>query len=166
MKNINFSYEGAEYSITFTPKEDYSVHGMVLNDKEISIQVSFSRNYVRVYKVLDDVFSTEENLIHEEKLALNKVKASEFLEWYIRDAEDISMLGIKVYDLLRDSGKASLSVVELFNQSPFIPADICEIEDKEAISYRTEDLIYIDDLKPIKLTNHQKQYYYERDSNR
>lgn len=163
MKNINFSYEGAEYSITFTPKEDYSVHGMVLNDKEISIQVSLSRNYVRVYKVLDDVFSTEENLIHEEKLALNKVKASKFLDWYIRDAEDYSMLGVKVYDLLRDSGKASLSVVDLFNQSPFIPADICEIEDKEMISYRTEDVIFIDDLTPVELTDHQKQYYYERD---
>ena len=166
MKNINFTYEGAEYSITFTPRGEYSINNIEMNDKEISVQVSFSRNYVRVYKVLDDVFSTEENLIHEEKLALNKVKASKFLEWYIRDAEDFSMLGVKVYDLLRDSGKASLSVVDLFNQCRDIPADICEIEDKEAIGYRTEDLIYIDDLKPIELTNHQKQYYYERDSNR
>jgi len=162
MKNINFSYEGAEYSITFTPKEDYSVHGMVLNDKEISIQVSFSRNYVRVYKVLDDVFSTEENLIHEEKLALNKVKASRFLEWYISISEEYSMLGIMIYDLLRDSGKATLSVVDLFNKSPFIPTEICEIEDKYAISYRTEDLIFIDDLTPVELTDHQKQYYYEQ----
>lgn len=162
MKNINFSYEGAEYSITFTPKEDYSVHGMVLNDKEISIQVSLSRNYVRVYKVLDDVFSTEENLIHEEKLALNKVKASEFLDWYLRYSEDLTMLGIKIYDMLRDIGKASLRVVDLFNECTFIPADICEIKDDNIISYLKDDIMLIDDITPVELTDNQKMYYYEQ----
>jgi hypothetical protein len=163
MKNINFSYEGAEYSITFTPKEDYSVHGMVLNDKEISIQVSLSRNYVRVYKVLDDVFSTEENLIHEEKLALNKVKASKFLEWYVKEADDYGLLGFKVYDILRDSGQITLRVEDLFNQSAFIPEKICEFRDDQAIGYRPNEILFEDD---ITLTDNQKMYYYERDSNR
>ena len=156
-KNVNFSYDGAEYSINLTTKED-SFHYC----NRFSVEVSKTHNFVRVRKETDDVFSKVDNLVHEEKLALNKVRASEFLEWYIRDAEDISMLGCKVYDLLRASGKASLSVVELFNQSPFIPADICEIEDKEMISYRTEDVIFIDDLSSVELTDHQKQYYYEQ----
>jgi hypothetical protein len=156
-KNVNFSYDGAEYSINLTTKED-SFHYC----NSFAIEVSATNNYVRVRKETEDVFSKVDNLVHEEKLALNKVRASEFLEWYIRDAEDYSMLGCKVYDLLRDSGKASLSVVDLFNQSPFIPADICEIEDKEMISYRTEDVIFIDDLTPVELTDHQKQYYYEK----
>jgi len=156
-KNVNFSYDGAEYSINLTTKED-SFHYC----NSFAIEVSKTHNFVRVRKETEDVFSKVDNLVHEEKLALNKVRASEFLEWYIRDAEDYSMLGCKVYDQLRDSGKAYLSVVELFNQSPFIPADICEIEDKEAISYRTEDVIFIDDLTPVELTDHQKQYYYEK----
>jgi hypothetical protein len=156
-KNINFTYEGAEYSINLTTKED-SFHYC----NSFAVEVSATNNYVRVRKETEDVFSKVDNLVHEEKLALNKVRASEFLEWYIRDAEDYSMLGCKVYDLLRASGKASLSVVDLFNQSPFIPADICEIEDKEAISYRTEDVIFIDDLTQMELSNEQKQYYYEQ----
>jgi len=156
-KNINFSYDGIEYTITLTTKEDSFQHF-----SDFSIEISATHNFVRVRKITDDVFSKESNLVHEEKLALNKVRASEFLDWYIRDAEDYSMLGCKVFDLLRDSGKASLSVVDLFKQSPFIPSDICEIEDKEAISYRTEDVLFIDDLTPVELTDHQKMYYYEQ----
>jgi hypothetical protein len=156
-KNVNFSYDGAEYSINLISKENSFQYC-----NNFAVEVSATNNYVRVRKETDDVFSKESNLVHEEKLALNKVRASEFLEWYIRDAEDFSMLGCKVYDLLRDSGKANLRVVDLFNQSPYIPADICEIEDKEAISYRTEDVIFIDDLTPVELTDHQKQYYYEQ----
>ena len=155
-KNVNFSYEGAEYSINLTTKED-SFHYC----NSFAVEVSATNNYVRVRKETDDVFSKVDNLVHEEKLALNKVRASEFLDWYIRDSNDYSLLGVKVYDLLRDSGKATLRVVDLFNQSPFIPADICEIEDKEMISYRTEDVIFIDDLT-VELTDHQKQYYYEQ----
>ena len=156
-KNINFTYEGAEYSINLTTKED-SFHYC----NSFAVEVSATNNYVRVRKETEDVFSKVDNLVHEEKLALNKVRASEFLEWYIRDAEDYSMLGCKVYDLLRASGKASLSVVDLFNQSPFIPADICECAENEMISYRTEDVIFIDDLTTVELTDHQKQYYYEQ----
>lgn len=163
MKNVTFTYEGTEYSINITPRGDYSINNVEMNDREISIQVSFSRNYVRVYKVLDDVFSTEENLIHEEKLALNKVKASKFFEWYVRYSEDLTMLGIKIYDMLRDTGKASLRVVDLFNECTFIPADICDIKDDQAISYRSIDILFEDD---ITLTDNQKMYYYERDSNR
>ena len=107
-KNVNFSYEGAEYSINLTTRED-SFH----YSNSFAVEVSATSNYVRVRKETDDVFSKESNLVHEEKLALNKVKASSFLDWYIRDSNDYSLLGCKVYDLLRDSGKASLSVVDL-----------------------------------------------------
>lgn len=156
-KNINFTYDGAEYSINLISKENSFQYC-----NNFAVEVSATNNFVRVRKETEDVFSTATNIVHEEKLALNKVRASEFLDWYIRDEEDYSMLGWKVYDLLRDSGKANLRVVDLFNQCSEIPADICEIEDKEAISYQTEDLIFIDDLTPVELTDHQKQYYYEQ----
>ncbi len=156
-KNVNFSYDGAEYSINLISKENSFQYC-----NNFAVEVSATNNFVRVRKETEDVFSTATNIVHEEKLALNKVRASEFLDWYIRDEEDFSMLGCKVYDLLRDSGKANLRVVDLFNQCREIPADICEIEDKEMISYRTEDVIFIDDLTPVELTDHQKQYYYEK----
>lgn len=156
-KNINFSYDGIEYTITLTTKEDSFQYF-----SDFSIEISTTHNFVRVRRLTDNVFSTATNIVHEEKLALNKVKASEFLDWYIRDAEEYSMLGCKIFDLLRASGKASLSVVDLFKQSPFIPSEICECKDDEIISYRTEDVIFEDDLTPVELTDHQKMYYYEQ----
>jgi len=156
-KNINFTYEGAEYSINLISKENSFQYC-----NNFAVEINSTDNYVRVRKQTDDVFSKESNLVHEEKLALNKVKASKFLDWYIRDSNDYSMLGCKAYDLLKSGGKMTLTVVELFNECPFIPAYICEIEDKEMISYRTEDVIFIDDLTPVELTEHQKQYYYEQ----
>jgi len=156
-KNINFTYEGAEYSINLISKENSFQYC-----NNFAVEINSTDNYVRVRKQTDDVFSKESNLVHEEKLALNKVKASKFLDWYIRDSNDYSMLGCKAYDLLKSGGKMTLTVVELFNECPFIPAYICEIEDKEMISYRTEDVIFIDDLTPVELTDHQKQYYYEQ----
>jgi hypothetical protein len=156
-KNINFSYDGAEYSIKLTTKQDSFQYC-----NNFAVEVSATNNYVRVRKETDDVFNKENNLVHEEKLALNKVKASEFLEWYLRYSEDFSMLGVKVYDLLRDSGKATLSVVDLFNECTYIPSEICEIKDDKIISYRTEDVLFIDNLTPVELTDEQKQYYYEQ----
>lgn len=156
-KNINFTYDGAEYSINLISKENSFQYC-----NNFAVEVSATDNYVRVRKETEDVFSTATNIVHEEKLALNKVRASEFLEWYIRDAEDYSMLGVKVYDLLRSGGKMTLTVVDLFNQCPYIPSDICEIDEFEYMHYRTEDVIFIDDLTPVELTDHQKQYYYEQ----
>jgi len=90
-KNVNFSYEGAEYSINLISKENSFQYC-----NNFAVEVSATNNYIRVRKQTDDVFSKESNLVHEEKLALNKVKASEFLDWYIRDEEDYSMIGCKV----------------------------------------------------------------------
>ena len=157
MKNINFSYEGAEYSIKLTTKQDSFQYC-----NNFAVEINATDNYVRVRKQTDDVFSKESNLVHEEKLALNKVKASKFLDWYIRYSEDLTMLGMKVYDTLRDTGKATLSVVELFNECTYIPSDICEVEDDKIISYRTDDVIFVDDITPAELTDHQKMYYYEQ----
>lgn len=157
MKNINFSYDGAEYSIKLTTKQDSFQYC-----NNFAVEINATDNYVRVRKQTDDVFSKESNLVHEEKLALNKVKASKFLDWYVRDVEEYSMIGCKIFDMLRASGKASLSVVDLYHQCPFIPSDICEYEEDEIMHYRTEDVIFEDDLTPVELTDHQKMYYYEQ----
>jgi hypothetical protein len=159
-KNINFTYGGSDYTITLTTKED-SFHYC----SNFQVEVSATHNYIKVRKEADDTFGTATNLVHEEKLALNKVKASEFLDWYMRYSEDLTMLGLKAYHILRDSGKATLSVVDLFNECIYIPAEICENKENEMISYRTDDVIFVDDITPVELTDHQKMYYYEKDSN-
>ena len=156
-KNINFTYEGAEYSINLISKENSFQYC-----NNFAVEINSTDNYVRVRKQTDDVFSKVDNLVHEEKLALNKVKASKFLDWYIRDSNDYSMLGCKAYDLLKSGGKMTLTVVEMFNECPFIPAYICEIEDKNMISYQNKDVLFIDDLTTVELTDDQKQYYYEQ----
>ena len=156
-KNINFTYDGAEYSINLISKENSFQYC-----NNFAVEINSTNNYVRVRKETDDVFSKVDNLVHEEQLALNKVKASSFLDWYVRDSNDYSLLGCRAYDLLRSGGKMTLTVVELFNESPFIPAYICEIEDKNMISYQNKDVLFIDDLTTVELTDDQKMYYYEQ----
>ena len=156
MKNVTFTYEGTEYTVKVTPS-------LTINGQDIGMYASISNNKLVVYKILDNPFSGEDNLIHEEKLFDNKVKASKFLEWYVKEAEDYGLLGYKVYDILRDSGQITLRVEDLFNQSAFIPEKICEQRDDQAIGYRPNEILFEDD---ITLTDNQKMYYYERDSNR
>lgn len=156
MKNVTFTYEGTEYTVKVTPS-------LTINGQDIGIYTSLSNNKLVVYKILDNPFSGEDNLIHEENLFANKVKASKFLEWYVKEAEDYGLLGYKVYDILRDSGQITLRVEDLFNESAFIPEKICEQRDDQAIGYRPNEILFEDD---ITLTDNQKMYYYERDSNR
>lgn len=159
MKNVTFTYEGTEYTVDVKPKGSYSVQSINVNGEEIGIYISTANNRVVVYKILDNPFSDEENLIHEERLYDNKVKASNFLEWHVKEAEDFGLLGYKVYDILRDSGQVSLKVEDLFKESAFIPEKICEERDGKAIGYRPNEVLFIDD---ITLTDNQKMYYYDR----
>lgn len=159
MKNVNFTYGDTQYTIKLTTKQDSFQYC-----NKFAVEISATDNMVRVRRQLEDdenMFNTD-TLVHEEKLALNKVRASNFLDWYIRDVEAFTMLGYKVYDLLRASGKATLSVVDIFNECPIIPSEICENLDNDMINYRTEDVIFIDDLTPVELTDEQKMYYYEK----
>ncbi len=57
-KNVNFSYDGAEYSINLTTKED-SFHYC----NSFAIEVSKTHNFVRVRKETEDVFSKVDNLV-------------------------------------------------------------------------------------------------------
>lgn len=155
MRNVTFTYEGTEYTVKVKPSIN-------INGQDIGIYTSLSNNKLVVYKILDNPFSDEDNLIHEEKLFANKVKASKFLEWYVKEAEDYGLLGYKVYDILRDSGQISLRVEDLFKESAFIPEKICEQRDDYAIGYRPNEILFEDD---ITLTDNQKMYYYERNPN-
>jgi hypothetical protein len=154
--NINFTYDGADYNVSFTPRESYYIHPLKIGDKEFSIRVSFTNNYITVYKTNDDPFAVDEK-IYFEKLRVNKIKASKFLRWYI--TEETSLYDNVIYMLFKN-GKASLSVVDLFNDCRFIPSSICEDRDDNREEYDPLELIFEDDLTKIELTDHQKMYYY------
>jgi hypothetical protein len=159
--NVNFTYDGADYNVSFTPRESYYIHPLKIGDKEFSIRVSFTNNYISVYKVDNDPFSTDDNQIHVQKIKSNKIKASKFLEWYTSETEDVIMdLYDNVITMLFKSGKASLSVVDLFNNCGYIPSTICEYKDNKVDHYSSSDLLFEDDLTKIELTDHQKMYYY------
>ncbi len=64
-KNINFTYDGAEHSITLTTKEDSFQYF-----SDFSIEISTTHNFVRVRKITDNVFSNVYNLVNEDILAL------------------------------------------------------------------------------------------------
>jgi hypothetical protein len=165
MINVNFTHEGANYNVSLCPREDYHFETVRFGDKEFTIRVSFTNNYVTVYKIDEDEdpFSTADNQVHVQKLKENKVKASKFLSWYLSDVGDFTRLGTLVSMLLSNNGKASISVVDLFNECGYIPSDICEQKDDKVKQYLPIDLLFEDDITKANLTDEQKRYYYERE---
>jgi hypothetical protein len=163
--NVNFTYDGADYNVSFTPRESYYIHPLKIGDKEFSIRVSFTNNYITVYKTNDDPFAVDEQ-IYNQKLKKNKVLASKFLEWYISNEHDLQMLGLQVIKSLFDIGTSKISVVEMFKNCGYIPFDICEYRNEgreecnEWGEYDTSDILFEDDLTKTELTDHQKMYYY------
>lgn len=165
MININFTYEGANYNVSLCPREDYHFETVRFGDKEFTIRVSFTNNYVTVYKIDEDEdpFSTADNQVHVQKLKENKVKASKFLQWYMSNEHDYILLGQSVFEKLFDSGSATIRVVDIFNECPLIPSIICEQGDMYGRDYKPSELLFEDDLSKHNLTDEQKRYYYERE---
>lgn len=164
MINVNFTYEGDNYNVSLCPREDYHFETVTFGDKQFTIRVSFTNNYVTVYRIDEDEspFSTADNQVHAQKLKANKVRASKFLGWYLSHIDDYHKLGTIVSELLFSNGKAMISVVDLFNDCGYIPSDICEQKDTENKQYLPIDLLFEDDITKTNLTENQKRYYYER----
>lgn len=164
MVNINFTYEGDNYNVSLCPREDYHFETVTFGDKEFSIRVSFTNNYVTVYRVDEDEspFSTADNQVHAQKLKANKVRASKFLNWYFSESDDYVTFGMKSVLSLFEHGNISLSIVDIFNDCGYIPSDICEQKDDKVKQYLPIDLLFEDDITKTNLTENQKRYYYER----
>jgi hypothetical protein len=164
MVNVNFTHEGANYNVSLCPREDYHFETVIFGDKQFTIRVSFTNNYVTVYKVDEDEspFSTADNQVHSQKLKANKVKASKFLNWYFSDLDDYSTFGMKSVLSLSEHGSVSLSIVDIFNDCGYIPTSICEYKDSDKDEYLPSELLFEDDVTKTNLTEDQKRYYYER----
>lgn len=160
--NVNFTHDGADYNVCFTPRENYYIHQFKFGDKEFSVRVSFTNNYISVYKVDIDPFGVEDNQVHVQRIKKNKVKASKFLAWHLSDSNDYELLGLIVGRELFNSGKATLSVVDIFNSRKYIPSDICEQKEEEITTYHPSDILFEDDLTKMDLTDEQKMYYYNQ----
>jgi hypothetical protein len=55
----------------------------------------------------------------------NKVKASDFLEWYFSDSDDALKFGNRVIEALQCDGTFTIDVQTLYDQCGYIPQHIC-----------------------------------------
>ena len=79
----------------------------------------------------------------------NKVLASEFIEWYYNDHDDIKQLGYAMLHSLKQVGQCSLSVQEVFDSCDIIPKYICvdTSEDMYTTDYDIDEVELINDFE-------------------
>lgn len=53
-----------------------------------------------------------------------QVRKEELLDWLFSDSDDAKSLGIRIIKQLKDSGSASITIEELFDECGYIPAHI------------------------------------------
>jgi|694.fasta_scaffold93714_6 hypothetical protein len=84
------------------------------------------------------------------------ITASDFIEWYFSDEDDVLNIGREVISALRTTGYSTITVKSLFDSCGYIRSDKCTIfnADFENISddyeLQPSDLIFIDDLTEVK----------------
>jgi hypothetical protein len=53
-----------------------------------------------------------------------QVRKEELLDWLFSDVHDIHQLGVKIFKQLQDTGSATITIQELFDECGYIPAHI------------------------------------------
>lgn len=53
-----------------------------------------------------------------------KVRKEELLDWLFSDSDDAKSLGIRIIKQLKDTGSATITIQELFDECGYIPAHI------------------------------------------
>lgn len=53
-----------------------------------------------------------------------QVRKEELLDWLFSDSDDAKSLGIRIIKQLKDSGSATITIQELFDECGYIPAHI------------------------------------------
>lgn len=53
-----------------------------------------------------------------------KVRKEELLDWLFSDSDDAKSLGIRIIKQLKDTGSATITIQELFDDCGYIPAHI------------------------------------------
>jgi hypothetical protein len=53
-----------------------------------------------------------------------QVRKEELLDWLFSDSDDAKSLGIRIIKQLKDTGSATITIEELFDECGYIPAHI------------------------------------------
>jgi hypothetical protein len=53
-----------------------------------------------------------------------KVRKEELLDWLFSDSDDAKQLGVRIIRQLHDTGSATITIQELFDECGYIPAHI------------------------------------------
>jgi hypothetical protein len=75
----------------------------------------------------------------------NKVKASDFLEWYFSDSEDAESIGNRAIESLECDGTFTIDVQTLYDECGYIPQHIC-VNKKGDEDYDPSEVELIQDL--------------------
>jgi hypothetical protein len=74
-----------------------------------------------------------------------KVRKEELLDWLFSDSDDAKQLGVRIIRQLHDTGSATITIQELFDECGYIPAHILlnddEFEDDDEFEPNEVELI-------------------------
>ena len=74
-----------------------------------------------------------------------KVRKEELLDWLFSDSDDAKQLGVRIIRQLHDTGSATITIQELFDECGYIPAHILlneeEFEDDDEFEPNEVELV-------------------------
>lgn len=74
-----------------------------------------------------------------------KLRKEELLDWLFSDSDDAKQLGVRIIKQLKDTGSASITLEELFDECGYIPAHILlneeEFEEGEEFEPKEVELL-------------------------
>lgn len=59
-----------------------------------------------------------------------QVRKEELLDWLFSDSDDAKQLGVRIIKQLQDTGSATITIQELFDECGYIPAHILLNDEK------------------------------------
>lgn len=89
------------------------------------------------------------------------VTASDFINWYFSDEDDVLNIGREVISNLRTVGNSTIKVKSLFDTCGYIPEHICTmfVNVDDDYEFEPNDLIFIDDITEQKECHKCHQEY-------
>jgi hypothetical protein len=92
-----------------------------------------------------------------------KVLASDFIDWFISDEEDLIYWGNRMLEDLKIKGSFSCTIRTLFNDAGYIPSHLVKDGFSEE-DCQSEDLEFIDDITPLVNVDYKFTYLDDKDN--
>lgn len=89
------------------------------------------------------------------------ITASDFINWYFSDEDDVLNIGREVISALKTEGSSTTTVKSLFDSCGYIPAYKCTVYNNvdEDYEFEPSDLIFVDDLTEVHKCHKCHQEY-------